>query len=68
MNNKAPNFSKLFTSSAMIIEAVDWGRFNTLYTCLDRWEEHVPHMQARLCKNVRRSRSVVIVLGPEKNI
>ena len=30
MNNRAANFSKWFTSSAMIIEAVDWGRFNTL--------------------------------------
>ena len=30
MNNRAANFSKRFTSSAMIIEAVDWGRFNTL--------------------------------------
>ena len=29
MNNRATNFSKWFTSSAMIIEAVDWGRFNT---------------------------------------
>ena len=62
MNNWAANFSKWFTSSAMIIEAVDWGRFNTLTPLRSMGRARASHA-GQTVKTLGG-----VVFGSEKNI
>ena len=62
MNNRLANLSKMFRIIRHDSRSGGLGPVQHA-SCLDRWEEHVPHMQARLCKNFQRSRSVIIVFG-----
>ena len=66
MNNRLANLSKMFHIIRHDSRSGGLGQVQHA-SCLDRWEEHLPHMQSRLCKNFQRCRSVIIVFGSGKN-